>query len=158
MSILGTLVRLDKSRYEDILADPAGAGFDLLVAAPDPLDVERDWDIVRFLFDRAGAPVNPVTGGVVFPNAREQWSQDGYARCLSPAEAGAVAWTLSSGAFADLSGALAAAATADPRLYPENRDWRAPSMEPALRRRLEELREFFSGAATAGDHVVFRKE
>jgi hypothetical protein len=158
MSVLGTLIRLDKRRYEDILAHPDRGGFRLLNDAPDPLDVDRDWDIVRFVFDQVGAPINPVTGGVAFPSAAHQWSYDGEARCFSAAEAATIVWSLSSDTFADLSGALAAAAAADPPLYPANRDWRAPGTAAALRSRLLELREFFESAAAAGDHVVFRKE
>jgi len=158
MSVLGTLIRLDKSQFDDISASADNDGFAKLMDLPEPFDLDRDWDVVRFLFDRGGAPVNPISGGVEFPGRAQQWSQDGPARCLSPLDVAAVHRYLAAVPFDDLARYLPEVAVADPPLYPENRDWLSPTVVAALRELFGRLLEFFERAVEAGNFVVFLKE
>ena len=158
MSTLGTLIRLDRRSFDDIRASGGSEGFHKLVSRPEPFDIDRDWDIVRFLFDADGAPVNPISGGTDFPNSDEQWSRGGPARGFDPAEVEAIHQYLRSTSFDTLVPYLAAAAEAEPKLYPLNRDWLSPLAASSLRTLFGELLEFYAQASANADYVVFLTE
>ncbi|MFF5081586.1 DUF1877 family protein [Actinoplanes sp. NPDC000266] len=69
MSVLGEFRRMPPAHLEEIKAGPENA-WDRVSVLSDMLDLDREWRRLAELMDRAGFPLNPVTGGAPFPDER----------------------------------------------------------------------------------------
>ncbi|MEU8816617.1 DUF1877 family protein [Actinoplanes sp. NPDC048796] len=72
MSVLGEFRRMSPALLEEIRADPANA-WNRVGALDDMLDLDRAWERLADLMDRSGFPLNPITGGVPFPDERHDF-------------------------------------------------------------------------------------
>ncbi|WP_308159750.1 DUF1877 family protein [Micromonospora sp. C81] len=83
--MLGDLARLSIDELEEIRRLRVADAYDRL-ADFDPvrrLDLDRDWRRLAALMDAAGFPINPITGGSLFPDERRAWGDEIRSRHLN---------------------------------------------------------------------------
>ncbi|GAA0466358.1 hypothetical protein Ade02nite_46750 [Paractinoplanes deccanensis] len=166
MSVLGEFRRVAPEELERIRAVPELAR-DRADRLPAWLDLDRAWERLAALMDRAGFPVNPISGGEPFPDERHA-----FGRSLTPAQVATAATHLARTPFGEL----------EPHLRPllDGEGWfqlpEQPLLEPfvpteadfhpvddetarAIRDTLAEayaeLAQFFTAAARDGQCTVF---
>jgi len=155
VSVLGCMVRLSPSDRSDVALDRKNACQRLLDLDPHvTLDLVRYWDGLRFLFEAAHAPVNPIGDGELFPDERGAWGADGDSRTLDAGQVLVAATYLRGTPFESLAVWLPLA-TQDSNLYPINRDWTSRSMVDWLSHHYAGLVAFFQAAAAEGQCTVF---
>ena len=83
MSWLGEFRRLPVVLLEEIRAAPQEA-YDRVAVLDDMLDLDRAWQRLAALMDRADFPLNPISAGALFPDERHAFGRDGDSRALTP--------------------------------------------------------------------------
>lgn len=147
---------------EDIRSEPPRA-HDRVHDLPDSLDVDRDWKRLAALLDLAGFPVNPMTGGEVFPDERYSWGGNGDALALTTEQVTLVADRLAGTPFDQVAQHLPhlhaqgwQSVHPDGHLHPITAE---EDMAAAVRERLAEayaqLTAFFAAAAANGQRTIF---
>jgi len=152
MSILGSLVRVPPGLVEELRA-PGADPYGVLSEHETQIDLDRYWDVLRFLLDAAGVPVNPMRSGRLYPSAEEAWGHDGDSCLLTVEEVRDVSDFLESTPFLAVAVHLRAATQVE--LYPMNREWDSPAMHERVAGFYEETTVLFREAAAAGECMVF---
>lgn len=151
MSILGSLARVSPDLVEE-LRSPAARPYDVLSEHETQVDLDRFWDVLGFLLDAAGAPVNPMRSGRLYPSAEGAWGYDGNSCLLTVEEVRQVWHFLESTPFSAVAIHLGAAK--DASLYPD-RDWDRSIARYRVERSYDEMVELVREAATAGECTIF---
>ncbi|XVV15301.1 DUF1877 family protein [Actinoplanes sp. CA-131856] len=171
MSVLGEFRRVSPAVLEEIRADPERA-WDQVDRLPDDLDLDRAWERLATLMDKAGFPLNPISGGTLFPDEAHAFGRDGDSRALTPAQVAEVAARLSRTPFTDLEPHLRPMLDAEgwfqlpepPLLEPFTPtevdfhpvdDETAQAIRNTLAEAYDELAEFFTAAAQNNQSTVF---
>ncbi|MBF9131907.1 DUF1877 family protein [Plantactinospora sp. S1510] len=151
MSILGSLARVSPGLVEE-LRSPAAWPYGVLSEHETQVDLERYWDVLRFLLDEAGAPFNPMRSGRLYPSAERAWGYDGNSCLLTVEEVRKVWHFLELMPFSAVAIHLGAAK--DASLYPD-RDWDRPITQYWVERSYDAMVELVREAAAAGDCTIF---
>lgn len=151
MSILGTLVRVSPQLLEE-LRSPEARPYAVLAEHDTQIDLDRFWDVLRFLLDEAGVPVNPMRSGTLYPSAELAWGYDGNSCLLTTEQVSRVSYFLDARPFEDIAVHLRAAAQAP--LY-ASRQWEEPSTRERIEQEYEAVRRLLREAAEAGECTVF---
>lgn len=151
MSILGSLARVSPGLVEE-LRSPAAQPYDVLSEHETQIDLEKDWDVLRFLLDAAGAPFNPMRSGRLYPSAERAWGYDPNSCLLTVEEVRQVGHFLDTTPFSAVEVHLSAAKNAS--LYPD-RDWERPIDRYWVERSYDAMVELVREAAAAGDCTIF---
>ncbi|GAA2649547.1 DUF1877 family protein [Paractinoplanes durhamensis] len=169
MSWLGEFRRVPAARLEEIRARPADA-YDRIVALAGMLDLDRAWQRLSALMDRAGFPVNPIAGGTPFPDASHAFGREGDSRALSADQVAAAAAHLARTPFDELAVHLRAQLESEEWVAIKELAWPPEpvayqvdeEMERALLDTLaesyKELVAFFAEAAAEQECTVFWAE
>lgn len=153
MSILGDIARVDPQELEalrsgDTPAYSALANSEHIAS----LDLDRAWDILRFLLDAVKIPANPISGGYLYPDEESAWGYNGNSRVLPVEQVRQAAHFLRSTPFETVREHFASASEA--RLYAGH--WLD---SPAAGQRIEgyyaALADFCTQAADAGQCTIF---
>lgn len=152
MSMLGSLVRVSPEDV-DRLRSPDAQPYEVLSEHEAQIDLYKYWDVLRFLLDEAGVPVNPMRSGRLYPSEDRAWGGfDGDSCLLTADEVQQVAHFLESTPFPVLAAHLGAAAAAP--IY-GTRGLDDPFIQERVSHVYEQLRELFREAAANGDCTVF---
>ena len=167
MGIHCEYVRLSPADLERSLSDPSWAQEHIdelgdVWAEGDPLppekafffSIEKSWHKLRYLCaGQGGMPVDVVHGGAELP--LEDAMDYGSARYLSPEDVTRAAGFLAATPFGELARHYDWAAMRGAEIYllPES-EAEIPADLDTLRQRYEELAQFLSAAAAAGDAIV----
>jgi hypothetical protein len=157
MSIEGEFRRMPASVLDDIRARPEEA-YHRVIRSGVRLELERSWERMAGLLDRARFPVNPVTAGEVFPDEDHAFGREFDSRMLTADQVAAVAEHLAATPFE------AVAEHVRPLLDTER--WEHGSVDPeteqAIRDRLagfyRQMTAFFGAAAEQRECTVFWAE
>jgi hypothetical protein len=166
LSSLGEFRRMSPETFEDIRSEPPAA-YERVRDLEESLDVEGDWKRLAALMDLAGFPVNPMTGGEVFPDENWTWGGNGDARTLTAEQVAAVAERLAATSFEQLEPHLAGIfehgwtsphpdGDVDP--LPTDDSGRPEAVRGRLAAAWAELTGYFTKAAAAGHRTVFWAE
>jgi hypothetical protein len=105
VSWLGEFRRVSAVLLEEIRATPEEA-YDRVAILDDMLDLDRAWQRLAALMDRAEFPLNPITAGTPYPDERHAFGRDADSRALTTEQVAAAAEHLSLTAFAVLGAHL----------------------------------------------------
>ncbi|GIE85509.1 DUF1877 family protein [Actinoplanes regularis] len=152
MSILGSLARVSPELLEQLRA-PDAQPYAVLSDHETQIDLDRYWDVLRFLLDAGGVPINPMRSGRLYPSVERAWGgPDGDSCLLAVEEARQVSEFLDARPFSDLAIHLRAAGEAP--LY-GNKQWDRPDIRDRVELLYEEMVQLFRDAADAGECTVF---
>jgi hypothetical protein len=151
MSRLGTLARVSPELLEQ-LRSPEAKPYEVLSEHETQIDLDKSWDVLRFLLDEAGVPVNPMRSGRLYPSAERAWGHDQNSCLLTVEEVRRVWRFLEATPFRNI--AMHLRAGIDTPLYP---GWQLddPLVRRAMEPEYEAMVELFGDAAAAGECVVF---
>jgi hypothetical protein len=154
MSVLGDVARVSPAELERLRTDRHRYDY---LSGPDvpKVDLDRYWDVLRFLMDAAGFSVNPI-GGEPYPDEMSAWGHGmphSISCALGPDEVRHAAALLAATPFSALEAHLAAA-NAEVE-YPMGRDWTEPDRWSTAADFYRMLGAFFQEAAAAGQCTVF---
>jgi hypothetical protein len=166
LSSLGEFRQVSPETLEDVRSEPPAA-YGRVHELEEGLDVEGDWKRLAALMDLAGFPVNPMTGGEVFPDERWTWGGNGDARALTTEQVAAVAGRLAATPFESLGlylsrifeqGWTSPHPDGDVDPLPVDDTERPEAIEKRLAAGWAELTAYFRQAASAGRQTIFWAE
>lgn len=155
-----TLLELDRARTDPAWASEFAEDLaDAELDAPDSPDgklaterlfrTDKAWDALRFLFERAGSPVDLILGEEEFTD--EDWGY-GPAHLLTVDQVRTASTFLSAATFDELTRGLTATDLAAANLYPQI--WDEPDAFDWIRGYHDDLTVYFAEAAAAGDAMI----
>jgi hypothetical protein len=152
MSTLGSLARVSPELLERLRA-PEENPYAVLSDHEEQIDLDRYWDVLRFVLDAAGVPINPMRSGRLYPSAESAWGGHGGDSCLlTVEEVRRVSEFLDARPFSDIALHLRAAVNAP--LY-GNKQWDRPDIRDRIEHLYQEMVALFRDAAASGECTVF---
>ncbi|MEV4539346.1 DUF1877 family protein [Asanoa sp. NPDC049518] len=152
MSILGSLVRVSPNLVEE-LRSPGADPYDVISELDTQIDLDRYWDVLRFLLDAVDVPINPMHSGRPYPNAEDAWGHDRSSCLLTTDEVRQVSHFLEKTPFSEVAVHLKDATKV--QLYPMNRQWNSELMFDRVKVSYDEMVELFREAARNGECIVY---